>query len=78
MFFVVGDVENLMALVFSQKKCLVSYKICVNTVDKNNQTFMSSSGSYSDSSAHKTVWYLGQAIRKTIALGLTNLNVSLK
>jgi len=34
MFFVVGDVENdklsaLMALVFSPKKWLVSYKICV-------------------------------------------------
>jgi hypothetical protein len=69
MFFVVRDVENdklsaLMVLVFSPKKLLVSYKICVATVDKNNKTFMTSSGRYSDSSTHKTVWYLGQTIRK--------------
>jgi hypothetical protein len=61
MFFVVGDVENdklsaLMALVFSPKKWLVSYMICVTTVDKNNKTCMPSSGRYSDSSTHKTVW----------------------
>ena len=39
---------------------------------------MPSSGRYSDSSTHKTVWYLRQAIRKTIALELTNLNLYLK
>jgi hypothetical protein len=84
MFFVVRDVENdkrsaLMALVFSQEKWLVSYMICVTTVDENNKTCMSSSGRYSDSSTHKTVWYLGQAIRKkAIALGLTTLNLYLK
>jgi hypothetical protein len=68
----------LMALIFSAKRWLVSYKVCVTTVDKNNKTVMPSSGRYSDSSTHKTVWYHGQAIRKTIALGLTNLNLYLK
>ena len=62
MCFVVGDVENdklsaLMALVFSPRKWLVSYKIYVTTVDKNNKTVMPSSGRYSDSSTNITVWY---------------------
>jgi hypothetical protein len=53
MFFVVEDVENdklsaLMALVFSPNKWLVSYKICVVTVEKNNKTCIHSSGRYSD------------------------------
>ena len=82
-FFVVGDVKNdklsaLMALIFSPKRWVVSYKICVITVDKNNKTCMPSSGRLSDSSTHKTVWYRGQAISKTIALELTNLNLYLK
>jgi hypothetical protein len=57
MFFVVGDIENgklsaFMVLVFSPKKWFVSYKICVTTVDKNNKTFMSSSGRCSDLLTH--------------------------
>ena len=80
----VGDVENdklsaVMVFIFSPKRWVVSYMIGVTTVDKNNKTYMPSAGRYSDSSTHKTVWYLGQAIRKkVIALGLTTLNVYLK
>jgi hypothetical protein len=48
----------LMALVFSPKKWLVSYKICVTTVDKNNKTVMPSSGRYSDSSTHILALFL--------------------
>jgi hypothetical protein len=57
MYKKIGDIENgnlsaLMVLVFSPKKWFVSYKICVTTVDKNNKTFMSSSGRCSDLLTH--------------------------